>query len=195
MGKSNEEIRSFLRQCLNIFVIKAQKKSPNIINDSVYNSNLDNIINYVLIRSEYDPSKQYLDVNYSELANNAIKKFSNNINEPEWNIISRQSKLYFLPSEDAIEKYEIDYNGYNPEYEIIIPEYNSSSSFKDYFSSSPSSPSGNSSPTSVLNSFNKGGKRRTKRQISKRQISKRRVSKRRITKRRKSSFRKGRAKK
>ena len=182
MGKSNEEIRSFLRQCLNIFVIKGQKKSPNIINDSIYNSNLDNIINYVLIRSEYDPSKQYLDVNYSELANNAIKKFSANINEPEWNIISRQSKLYLLPSEDAIEKYGIDYNGYNPEYEIIIPEYNSSSSFKDYFSSSPS---GNSSPTSVSNSFNKGGKRRTKR----------RISKRRISKRRKSSFRKGRAKK
>jgi hypothetical protein len=187
MGKSNEEIRSFLRQCLNIFVIKGQKKSPNIINDSIYNSNLDNIINYVLIRSKYDPSKQYLDVNYSELANNAIKKFSGNINEPEWNIISRQSKLYLLPSEDAIEKYEIDYNGYNPEYEIIIPEYNSSSSFKDYFSSSPS---GNSSPNSVSNFFNKGGKR-----ISKRQISKRRISKRRISKRRKFSFRKGRAKK
>ena len=92
-----------------------------------------------------------------------------------------------LPSEDAIEKYEIDYNGYNPEYEIIIPEYNSSSSFKDYFSSSPS---GNSSPNSVSTLFNKGGKR-----ISKRRISKRQISKRKISKRRKSSFRKGRAKK
>ena len=138
MGKSKKEFESFLKKCINIFVTKGQKE--DILIDSDYNSKLNTAITYILSTSKYNPkSTEYSDVNYSELANNAIKKFSNNINEPEWNIISRQSKLYLLPSEDAIEKYGIDYNGYNPEYEIIIPEYNSSSSFKDYFSSSPSS--------------------------------------------------------
>jgi hypothetical protein len=172
MGKSIKEIRSFLRECINIFVTKGQKN--NILNDSDYNNKLDTAITYVLTTSEYNPkSREYSDVNYSELANYAIKKFSANKNEPEWNIISRQSKLYFLPSEDAIEKYEIEGDGFNSDYEINF--------------SSPSSPS---SPISVSDLFNKGGKRRSKRRTYKKQIYKRRV-----TKRRKSSFRKGRAKK
>jgi hypothetical protein len=170
MGKSIKEIRSFLRECVNIFVTKGQKK--DILNDSDYNNKLDNIITDVLTTSEYNPkSTEYSDVNYSELANYAIKKFSANKNEPEWNIISRQSKLYLLPSEDAIEKYEIEGDGFNSDYEIN-------------FSSPPIS------PISVTNLFNKGGKRRSKKRIYKKQIYKRRV-----TKRRKSSFRKGRAKK
>lgn len=68
-----------------------------------------------------------------------IKKLTNNDNEPIWSIVDTGNGYYFIPSEDAIKKYNIssDISFYNNNFKIQPPEPKSQqpqSFFKSFFS-------------------------------------------------------------
>ncbi len=112
---NKERLDNYLRRIAEIFT----NNGPNInVNNNFISAftdkNTDREIEHALNNSQ----------NLNEIVRRLIKKISENSSEPDWYIVNFNNKQFFIPSEEAIDKYNIQGPYYNDNFEIdpLLPE-------------------------------------------------------------------------
>lgn len=144
------ENKNKLSDYLTTVVIVFNKNGPKITkNEQVNNyTEINNTQQYIdsfvktfvntLNDNQIEKALNDLDV-LNQIVLLLIKKITKNDNEPIWSIVDSGNGYYFIPSEDAIKKYNIssDISFYNNNFKIQPPQPKSQqpqSFFKNFFS-------------------------------------------------------------
>jgi hypothetical protein len=106
---SRERLDNYLMQIAKIFTNNIQKVN---VNNNFITRFTDKITDREIEIALKNPST------LNEIVRMLIKKISENSSEPDWYIVNSNNKQFFIPSDEAIEKYDIIGPYYNDDFKI-----------------------------------------------------------------------------
>jgi hypothetical protein len=127
---NRERLKNYLRGVARVFnnngpKIKFEKQANDYTTFDYTEQQIDNLINKLIDRFKYNQIKNALNspTQLDDIAIMLIRQITQNSNEPLWSIVEYQGRQYFIPPDEAVEKYSIKSEGPNgnflyPDFEI-----------------------------------------------------------------------------